>query len=672
MSGEVFLDFEYNGTTEKFLNLVCCSTTVIHADGTHEDKDWWLHRSPFSHEMLRYYLSLHQDKTFYAWSVEAEAGSMMSLGLDVLKFNFIDLFLEYRMLQNHNHDLLHGKQLIDGKVKNTFPGGEKGKTSLASACYKMLGIIIDTEHKERMRNLIISAPLTFTEEEASDIMKYCRSDVKPLMDLKTAIGKYYPKVIPRKHLKTIKSEALLRGNFSARVALQVREGYPVDVRWLNNFSNQTQMILDAAAKDINDQFPNNKPFRWNKKDRRFSINTLVMKKWIEDNHETWEVTENNNLSLSLDSWTKYYSYGHDYPRGNFPAQIIRYLKLKQAMNGFNPNSEKTIFNHLGSDGRVRCYMNHFGSQSGRTQPASTSFMFLKPAWQRALVRPKKGKSIGDLDYSSQEFLLSALMSKDPKMLSAYKSGDVYLAFGKEIGWIPKDGTKKSHTFERNVCKSVVLGLSYLMSKYGLAKKLTDDTGKLYTEDEAQELIDQFDEAFEVFAEWRKETIATYEAEWYLRTEDGWFMFGDNDNFRSVGNFSLQAMGASIMRKAIALAQDAGLTVLFALHDALYIEYDAGDYGAIDTLKACMEEAFISFFEGDMKEQAKMIRVDPNTWGDEFKRAEIKDGKLITDFIITPGGLKSPCSEFFIDERAVNEWIKFSKYMTEDTGMELIA
>ena len=193
MSGEVFLDFEYNGTTEKFLNLVCCSTTVIHhADGTHEDKDWWLHRSTFSHEMLRYYLSLHQDKTFYAWSVEAEAGSMMSLGLDVLKFNFIDLFLEYRMLQNHNHDLLHGKQLIDGKVKNTFPGGEKGKTSLASACYKMLGIIIDTEHKERMRNHIISATLTFTEEEASDIMKYCRSDVKPLMDLKTAIGKYYP------------------------------------------------------------------------------------------------------------------------------------------------------------------------------------------------------------------------------------------------------------------------------------------------------------------------------------------------------------------------------------------------------------------------------------------------------------------------------------------------
>ena len=673
----VYLDFEFNKSSEQYLNLVCCSTDVEFKDGTIESKDWWLHNQPFAYQMLRHYLEKHKEKIFVAYSVEAEASSMYSLGLNVLEFKFFDLYIEYRMLQNHNNELLYGEQLIDGKVKKLRIGGEKGKSNFAAACYKLLKIIVDTDHKDAMRDLIISAPDEFTPEEQKQIMEYCRSDVKPLRDLRKAIASYYRRVIPKAHWGTIKDEALLRGEFSARIALQVRHGYPVNVEWLYNFSEQAQLVLDDAAKDINSQFPKNmQPFRWNKKDRRYSANTSVWKKWIEDNHDTWEVTDSNNISLKLEAWTKHYNYGHDYPRGHFGAQIIRYLKLKQAMNGFNPNSKKNIFNFLGSDGRIRPFMNHFGAQSGRTQPASSSFIFLKPAWQRAMVRPKKGKSIGDLDYSSQEFLLSALLSGDKKMLEAYRSGDVYLAFGKMIGWIPQDGTKSSHKFERNVCKAVVLGLSYLMSKYGLAKKLTEDTGRIYTEDEAQELIDQFDETFDVFAEWRKELIEEYEIEGYIRMQDGWYMFGDNENFRSVGNVRTQGLGAIIMRKAIALAQDRGLTVIFSLHDALYIEYDEGDYGALDTLKECMEEAFCYYFEGEMKEYAKMIRVDPNTWGDEFKEAELyqkEDGTfgIKTDYITTPKGLKSPCSQYFIDERAVNEWGKFNKYMINSLGTEML-
>lgn len=675
--GSVYLDFEYNGTAERILNLVCCSTSVEFDDGTVEDKDWWLHNSPFAKEMLRYYLGKHQDKDFYAWSVEAEASSMFSLGLDVLTFKFIDLYLEYRMLQNHNDDLLYGNQWVDGRVKYLPIGGEKGKANLVAAAFKLIGIKIDSEHKTKMRDLIISSPVEFKPEEKQQILDYCRSDVLPLKQVRYAIANLYKKYLPKKHWRTIKSEALNRGNFAARTAIQVREGYPVNVEWLKNFSDQAPMVLDEAAKDINSQFPLGKqPFRWNKKDRRYSMNTKVVKDWITANNETWEVTESNNISLALEAFTKVYHYGHDYPRGHMGAQMIRYLKLKQAMNGFNPNATKSIFHYLGSDGRIRPYMNPFGAQSGRTQPSSTSFLFLKPAWQRAMVRPPKGKSIGDLDYSSQEFLISALLSGDKKMIEAYRSGDVYLAFGKMLGWIPANGTKATHTFERNVCKSVVLGLSYLMSKYGLAKKLTDDTGKHYDPEDAQELIDQFDETFEVFAEWRKELIEMYQIEGYIRMEDGWYMLGDNPNNRSVGNVPVQGMGATIMRKAIQLAQDAGLSVIFALHDALYIEYDAGDYSALDTLKDCMVEAFCHYFEGDMKEYAKLIRVDGNTWGDEFKEAKLyqkEDGTfgLETESFITPRGMKVPCSQYFIDERAVNEWAKFNKYMVNSLGLEVL-
>lgn len=681
MSGQVFLDFEYNGTAEKDLNLVCCSTEVRGENGFVEEKEWWLHKCTFSMEMLKYYLHSHMDKVFFSWSVEAEARSMLALGLDVLQFSYIDLFLEYRMLKNHNHDLQHGLQLIDGAIKRTYPFGEKGKDNLAAASYKLLKIMVDTEHKTKMRDLIISAPEEFTPEEQKDIMAYCKSDRKNLPALRNAISAYYPKVIPKDKLQFLSVEAQRRGNYAARTAKMLEVGYPVNTEWLHNFATNVPSVMETCIRDINRQFPEGQqPFRWNKAAQRFSLHEKVVKDWIVNKHgNDWTLTKTKDISLALEAFTKKYHYQHEYPEGHLAAQMIRYLKLKQAMNGFNPNAEKNIFTNLGSDGRIRPYFNPYGAQSSRTQPGSTAFIFLKPAWQRSMVQPRPGKSIGDLDYSSEEFLLSALCSKDRKMLAAYKSGDVYLAFGKMIGWIPQNGTKKTHKFERDVCKSLVLGLSYLMTKYGLAHKLTEDTGKVFTEDAAQELVEQFEETFSDFADWRNELIATYSDEGHIRLPCGWYMFGDNDNFRSVGNVPIQGLGACIMRKAVCLAQDAGLSVIFTLHDAIYIEYDTGDYAALDTLKRCMEEAFIFYFEGEMKEAAKMIRVEGNTWGDEFPEAKLtayeEDGKLKwkleTESIVTPGGMKTTCSKIFIDERAPREFALFNRYMKEGLGEELL-
>jgi hypothetical protein len=74
---------------------------------------------------------------------------------------------------------------------------------------------------------------------------------------------------------------------------------------------------------------------------------------------------------------------------------------------------------VGSDNYSRPYMNHFGAQSSRTQPKSSGFLFLKSAWMRSLCQPPKGYAIGGIDYSSQEFLLGAVCSRDPKMIQAF-------------------------------------------------------------------------------------------------------------------------------------------------------------------------------------------------------------------------------------------------------------
>lgn len=665
------LDFEFNETAEPELNLVSCATATYVDGKVVESKDWWLHKEPHSYAALRDYLVAHKDYILLAFGAEAEAKSTISLKLDPLMFKWVCLHLEYRCLQNHSYELLHGEQLIDGKVKRTYPFGEKGKQSYAAAAFKLIGALVDTKEKEEVRQLIISRPKDFTEEQKARILKYGRSDIQYLYKMLKACIELYKKRVPR-NLKDLTKQMLLRGEYAARTAKMVQFGYPVNTEWLRNFADHAPMVIQEVQRDINRQFPANPPFRWKKSEQRFALYQKAVQDWIHKTHpEGWLLTEQGKYSLSLDAFEAKYHYRHDYPEGNLGAQMLRYLKLTASLKGYNPYAEKSIFNDLGSDGRVRTYLNPYGAQSSRTQPASTGFVFLKPASQRSLVQARKGRAIGDLDYSSEEFLLAALMSRDRKMIEAYKSGDVYLAFGKDIGYIPKDGTKKTHKLERDICKAVVLSLSYLMTEHGLAARLTEETGRVWTEDEAKELITLFDNNYEVFAEWRKELLQDYYDNGYLMLKDGWYMWEDNQKFRSITNCPIQGMGAVIMRRAVALAQDAGLDVIFTLHDAIYIEYDFGDLAAIDTLKACMEQAFIEQFDGEMRELAKLIRVDPQTWAVGYKDPEIVEGNISYETVVTPKGLKVPASSYFYDARAVKDFDMIKKFMFESSGQELL-
>jgi DNA polymerase I len=50
-------------------------------------------------------------------------------------------------------------------------------------------------------------------------------------------------------------------------------------------------------------------------------------------------------------------------------------------------------------------------------------MFGLPACLRCLIKPTEGKILAYIDYSQQEFFIAAVLSDDPNMIDAYKSGD---------------------------------------------------------------------------------------------------------------------------------------------------------------------------------------------------------------------------------------------------------
>lgn len=373
------------------------------------------------------------------------------------------------------------------------------------------------------------------------------------------------------------------------------------------------------------------------------------------------------LSLSLDAWTDKYDYRHQYPKDSFGAQMVRYLKYKQNLNGFieaAKSTKRSFWDYVGRDGRVRPHFNIYGAQSGRSQPPSTCYIPLKPAWMRSLIQPPPGRAICGADWKSQEFLLSALISGDREMVRAYQSGDVYLYFAKRAGAVPEEGTKEEYKGEREKFKHTTLGLSYMMTKIGLSAKLSKDLGRPVSEEEAQELIDLFNKVYPTFYLSKEKALTDYTALGHVKMPSGWYLWGDNKNHRSVVNSKIQGAAGDIMRHAIMLAQDRGLDVILSLHDALYIEYDSMDFGAIDTLVEVMDEAFRYWFKHDKWAfENATAGIDLKAWSPDYPDEE--------SHIVTPGGKNVSTSAIFVDERAVEEYKQFCKYFETPKGIDLL-
>lgn len=666
----VFLDFEFNSTTDPLLNLV----SVSYSTNTGDSDTIWLHKDKDAHKLVadRFNELNRQGYIFVAYNVVAEARAFFSLGLDPFLFKWIDLYLEYRCITNHS-ELMYGKQLIKGKVVTTHKptydsleheNNSKPEYSLSACCFKLLGVTIDTKEKDEVRDLIISKPEVFTQSEIDRILKYNASDIVYLPQI---LEKIYPfhraareKLTPDK----FREQMFLRSLYSVETARMERIGYPINYEHTKNFSNSVGTILGEIAIDMNEQFPDDPPFKWNKPKRAWSQNQQAWRDQILKTpfKSRWSKTDKGSLSLSLEAFEEHYHFRHEYPRNNFGAQALRYLKTKQSLNGFKVSDKGSKKNFWDSysyiDGRVRPYMNIYGAQSSRSQPSASSFIPLKAAWMRALIEPKPSRAIAGIDYSSQEFLLAALLSGDEKMVAAYETGDVYLAFAKDAGMVPQNATKHSHPTERQLAKSTVLGISYNMSKFGLSAKLTQDSGTEYSEEKAQELIDLFHKTYPDYTSWKNYIRATYPVEGYLELPCGWVMFGENENWRSAGNFPVQGCGASIMRKAVTLARLKGLDVIFTNHDAIYIEYDSYDFNAIQLLFDAMFEASVFYFKGTpMEVHAKKIRMDGETWSRDYWFENGSTIKL--------DGLKVAIEEIHIDERSVTDYERFKKYFRKE-------
>ena len=258
-------------------------------------------------------------------------------------------------------------------------------------------------------------------------------------------------------------------------------------------------------------------------------------------------------------------------------------------------------------------------------------------------------------------------------MAAYKSGDPYLAFAKQAGAVPPDGTKKTHEKERDLFKTCVLGVQYGMGEELLALRIIG-TNK-YPLATARNLLGAHRRTYPAYWAWSQRNADHANLRGYLQSVLGFHFYITGDTkLRTETNFPVQGNGSELLRLACCLATERGIEVCAPIHDAILIGAPLDRLGAdIEATQAIMELAGKELL-GGFELRTDVHIVAPDDWfgssGFEFEpyTAEfcVKQG---LDFALGRGLWHGPNGEEghverYMDKRGIKMWERVMKLIGE--------
>jgi DNA polymerase I-like protein with 3'-5' exonuclease and polymerase domains len=453
------IDFEFRKPNEKYLDLVCCVLG---------ENKYWLYDKTDTQILINKLKSIQKTHILLAYYAPAESRSLISLGLNPIEFNWIDLYAEFKMLQNSNNKFKFGAYIDeDGTIKHSIPYVKDNKkdkknhklvpSNLINCAYKLIGERLDAVEKDEVRGIIINKP-ELIEINKERIMEYCFSDTKHLNSI-------YDKMLyihKKESLESPKDFMLQRGEYSSAMGIVESNGMCINIPLLNKIIEKTPDILLNKTVDVQQHFPyftyEHTPIKFLKsgelrhnKTREFKKDTKALQSFIEQLQiKEWPKTENGAFITSSEEIEEFKF---------IPAiqELLNYNRLDSCLKWFKPNNKEGFLKSIGSDNYCRPFFGIFGTQTGRNAAKAKTFPLAMSSWLRTIVKAPENKYLIASDFSQQEIYVAAILSGDDNLLKAYNSGDVYLEFAKQAGLVPKDATKTSHKRERNLCKAIVLG-----------------------------------------------------------------------------------------------------------------------------------------------------------------------------------------------------------------------
>lgn len=261
------------------------------------------------------------------------------------------------------------------------------------------------------------------------------------------------------------------------------------------------------------------------------------------------------------------------------------------------------FPSKGANGRLYGRFNQTGTVTGRLSSSGPNLQNI-PAHTplglrvRALFRPEPGTVFVHGDYGQLEPRLMAHFSRDPVMLKVYQDptagGDVYADMARGI-W------GDSNAERRNICKTLVLALSYGAGAKKIAQTLTEK-GYPTTADTAEGYLDDLQQRYKVFFSWREYVIHKAGVEGYVPTiggrkrrvamSDDWHWKDQGHGERQAVNAVVQGSAADVVARVMvrATAELPGYRLLVQVHDELLWEcHDMVEPSGLTALRKIAED-----------------------------------------------------------------------------------
>jgi DNA polymerase-1 len=543
-------DFEYTAPNGHRPKPICMVASELRT-GRHlrlwEDQLAQMPRAPFRTD--------HR-ALFVAYAAAAEFGCFQVLGWEP-PARVLDLFFEFRAVTN-GLSVPSGSGLLGALVYHGLP-------AMAGA------------EKESMRQLAIRGG-PFTDSERVALLDYCAEDV-------VALARLLPAMLPRIDLP----RALLRGRYAWAAAAMEHRGIPIDVPTFEHLGSRWRDVQTQLVAEV---------------DSRYGVfDGTVFKRdqfarWLIARGIPWPTLESGQLDLSDDCFR---SQAKAHP------SVAELRELRAALGQMRLFEDLAI----GPDGRNRTSVAPFRARTGRNQPSNAKFIFGPSRWLRSLIQPAPGMALAYVDFEQQEFGIAAALSGDAAMAEAYRSGDPYLAFGKQAGAIPAGGTKATHAPERALFKACTLAVQYGMGPEGLAQKIGRPVAA------ARELLGLHRATYPTFWRWSQAAVDRATLLGKLETVFGWPIhvgpspdpMRPGANPRSLANFPCQANGAEMLRLAVCLLVERGIGLCAPVHDAVLVEGPAGEIEEVVTqTRATMAEASRVVLAGfEIGTDAKIVR-----------------------------------------------------------------
>lgn len=190
-----------------------------------------------------------------------------------------------------------------------------------------------------------------------------------------------------------------------------------------------------------------------------------------------------------------------------PNHILKIRKMSKIKNTYLDK----IMPALDSDSRLRTNFNIHGTTSGRLSSSGTLNMQQLPRDEPAVkgsIRAREGYMIVAMDLTTAEMYIAAVLSGDKSLQEVFKSGgDFHGAIAKKVFRLPceVDQVKTLYPLQRQMAKAISFGILYGASANKISQQITKDSGKFFSVEEAQEVIDEYFAEFKQLDKWIKDT-----------------------------------------------------------------------------------------------------------------------------------------------------------------------